>query len=65
MTLAYDIERLVVLCEQIKAVVAEVNGHDVPLWLSSRASDLAFVADGLRRTIERDRVKDETCDTQE
>lgn len=54
MTLAYDIERLVVLCEQIAAVVAEVDGHDVPRWLSSRASDLAFVADGLKQAIEGD-----------
>lgn len=65
MTLAYDIERLVVLCEQIKAVVSELNGHDVPKWLSSRASDLAFIADGLKRTIERDREEDAACDTWE
>lgn len=55
MTLAYDIERLVVLCEQIKAVVAEVEIHDVPRWLSSRALELSFVADGLKWAIERDR----------
>lgn len=55
MTLAYDIERLVVLCEQIKAVVAEVETHDVPRWLSLRALELSFVADGLKRAIERDR----------
>ena len=55
MTLAYDIERLVVLCEQIKAVVAEVETHDVPQWLSLRELELAFVADDLKRAIERDR----------
>ena len=56
MTLAYDIERLVVLCEQIDAVVAEVERHDVPRCLLSRALELVFVADGLKLAIERDRM---------